>query len=139
MNYLINTGCNKQILVYMFSIYIWGARCTHVFGCTKFLDAFVPTMTEVYVVFSIILSPHLYCFYGVDIYKTGFDLSFWSAVMKIYPFGTLYWVKHENIYPHKFSKPIRQYIFLSYWKQIYCLKLQFLRPNRHLFDQIQQY
>ena len=67
------------------------------------------------------------------IYMTGFDLSFWSAVVKIYPFATLYWVKHENICPHKFSKPIRQYMFLSYWKQIYLLKLQFLRPNRHIY------
>ena len=60
-------------------------------------------------------------------------LSFWSAVMKIYPFATLYWVKHKNIYPYKLSKPIRQYIFPSYWKQIYCLKLLFLRPNRHIY------
>ena len=26
----------------------------------------------------------------------GFNLSFWSIVMKIYPFATFYWVKHEN-------------------------------------------
>ena len=30
--------------------------------------------------------------------KTGFDLSFWSAVLKNYPFPTLRWVsKGENI------------------------------------------
>ena len=68
----------------------------------------------------------------VLIYIRQVRLNFLKRCRENYPFATLYWVKQENIYPHKFSKPIRKYIFLSYWKQIYCLKLQFLSPNRHI-------
>ena len=42
---------------------------------------------------------------------TRFDVSFWSVAVKLYSFATLCWVnKDENIYPNKFSQPIRQYI-----------------------------
>ena len=40
-------------------------------------------------------------------YSTGFNLSFWSAVVKIYPFVTLCWMnKDKNIYPNKLAQPI---------------------------------
>ena len=62
----------------------------------------------------------------------GFDLSFWSAVVKIYPFANLCWVnKDENIQSNKLSWPIGQYIPHIYWKLFFCLKLLFLRPNQH--------
>ena len=55
-------------------------------------------------------------------------------------FHNLTVIKDENTYQsNKFSQPIGQYISHSYQKQIYCLKLPFLRLNRHLFVQIQQY
>ena len=37
-----------------------------------------------------------------------------------------------------FSKPIGQYIFRGYWKQVHCLKLYILRLNQYLFVRIQQ-
>ena len=84
------------------------------------------------------LSLCYYCFTSVfvlllsNLQTGGFYLSFWSTVLKIYPFETLCWVyKDENMSPNKFSQPIGLYISHSYWKQIYCLKLEF--PKQHLF------
>ena len=58
-------------------------------------------------------------------------------VVKIYSFTTLCWVnKDENTKPNKFTQPIGQYIAHSYWKQIHCLKLPFLRSNQQLFVRI---
>ena len=69
---------------------------------------------------------------------TGFDLSSCGVAVKIDPFATLIWVnKDENIWANKFFRPIGQYIFHSYWKQIFCMT--FRRPNRLLFVQIQQH
>ena len=51
------------------------------------------------------------------------------------------WIKLKTYSPTNFvkpSQPIGQYISLSHWKQICCLKLTFCRPNRHLFVRIQQ-
>ena len=69
---------------------------------------------------------------------SGFDLSFWSAVVKIYPFTIWYSVnkggKVKNIAQQVFPGHrtiYLQHIFHSYWKQIYCLKLLFLLPNQH--------
>ena len=45
------------------------------------------------------------------------------------------WIKTKAYTPTNFPNP-GQYISCSYWKQIYCLKLLFLRPNQHLFVQI---
>ena len=71
-------------------------------------------------------------------WSSGFDLSFWSVVVKIYPCTALYCVNtHENMNRNKFSQPIGQYISHGHWKQIYCLKRQFLRSDRYLFAQIQ--
>ena len=76
----------------------------------------------------------------LDDQDTGFDLLFWNVVVKMYPFRTLCWVnKDENIWSNKFSQLIGQYISNSYWNQISCLELAFLRPNQHLFGRIQQY
>ena len=42
----------------------------------------------------------------------GLDLSFWSTVVKIYPFTTLRLVnKDKNIKPNKFSQLVGQYIW----------------------------
>ena len=59
--------------------------------------------------------------------------------MKMYPFAALSWVnKDENMSRNKFSQPIGQYIFHSYWNQVYFLKLLFLMSNQDLFIWIQQ-
>ena len=61
--------------------------------------------------------------------EEGFNLSFSSAFMKIYHFTTLYWVnKHENNILTNFPSPYNK-LFLSYWKQVYCLKLHFSGPT----------
>ena len=59
-------------------------------------------------------------------------------VKKTYLLATFWLNKDENMLPNKFSQPIGQYISHSYWKQNYCLKPYILRPNQHLFVQIQQ-
>ena len=71
---------------------------------------------------------------------SGFDVSFWSTVVKIYPFTTLKWVnKYGNIYSRPtIFQPIGQYISQITEKK-YCLKLPFLRPNLYLFVWVQQY
>ena len=73
-----------------------------------------------------------------SILYSGFDLLIWSAVVNIYPCTTLYWVNtNENMYPNKFSHLQRKYFSHGHWKQIYCLKRQFLWPDRYLFARIQ--
>ena len=72
-----------------------------------------------------------------------FDLSFGSAVMKIYPFAILHWVKNnENMYPNNFTQPIGQ-IPLSFENEIYCLiltvsqaQLLFLLLTLNMFDML---
>ena len=74
-------------------------------------------------------------------YKTGFDLSFWEVVVKIYPSKTLSWANKDR------QKLIVRQIFPFHGiiysskllKKKYYLKLPFLRPNQHLFVRIQQY
>ena len=44
--------------------------------------------------------------------ESGFDLSFWSAVVKIYPFWTLCWVK-ELKYVAKQVSPAHRTIYFS--------------------------
>ena len=48
---------------------------------------------------------------GSHCYSPGFDSSFGSAAVKIYPFTTLCWVnRDENISLNKVSEPIGQHI-----------------------------
>ena len=51
---------------------------------------------------------------------SGFDVSFWSTVVKIYPFTTLKWVnKYENIYGRPTIFPAHRPIYFSnYWKKL---------------------
>ena len=67
---------------------------------------------------------------------SGFYLSFWSPVVKIYPVTTLCWVnKYESIHQHKFCKPTGQYIFHSHKKQFFSLNYSFSGPNNmYLFE-----
>ena len=50
----------------------------------------------------------------------GFDLSFWSTVVKIYPFTTLKWANEcENIYGGPTISPAHRPIYFSdYWKEL---------------------
>ena len=58
----------------------------------------------------------------------------------MYPLTALCWAnKNANLKPNKFPQLMEQDIFYSYWKQIYCLELWFLRLNRYLYVQLQQY
>ena len=54
---------------------------------------------------------------------SGFDLSIWSAIVKIYPLTALCWAnKDENMQPSKFSQSSGQYISQGCWKKIIAWK-----------------
>ena len=67
------------------------------------------------------------------------DCRVWLIFLKCCPENLSFpkpagWIK-TKAYNSKFPY-LGKYISCSYWKQIYCLKLLFLRSNRHLFVQI---
>ena len=67
---------------------------------------------------------------GAISYGAGFDLSFGSTIVKIYPFTNFCWLKKdENMYYNNFFQPRGQYIFHNYWKQIYVWDYSFSGPT----------
>ena len=63
----------------------------------------------IYIYIYVYIYMYMYIYMYIYIY-TGFDLSFWSAVVKSYPFTTLFWVnRDENVAQQNFPTHRKMY------------------------------